>query len=130
MALQEHQGTYAGRLLDHMSHVRIKMKAVAQPGTLDAAPDRYAELVDQVWQENSYLPPQGDQSWREQAALRIAAGYEESDDDEAPDIIPEREEHVPESDFRGRGPGGILVGLLMVAVMVPVIVVVTAPHIL
>lgn len=115
-----------------MKQVRIKMKAVAQPAESEAAPDRYAELAAQVWEENSYLPSQDDQSWREQAALRIAAGYEEPEDDMAPDIIPVREEdgRLPGADPGGKGRGGILVALFMIAVIVPIVAVLTAPDIL
>ena len=111
-----------------MNQIRIKMKPARQAAESRPARDTYVALADQFLQENEYLPARGDQSWRERAALRIAGGYEAGDGDEVAFAAPE--ELVPEPAIDGKGRGGILVGLFMVCVIVPVIAVLTAPDIL
>ena len=105
-----------------------------RPTELPAAHD--PDLVDQFLQESDYLPARGDQSWgdqswREQAALGIAAGYEESDEIETPATIPTRNDRLSEPNFDGRsGKGALLAALFVSAILVPGAVILTAPEIL
>lgn len=106
------------------------MKSVAPPTEARTERDSNSALADQFLQDNDYLPLRGDQSWREQAALRIAGGYEPKDDGDAPDAIPEREDRSPPSEFGGRNGGGIVAALFIAAIIVPTVAVLTAPDIL
>jgi len=105
------------------------MRPVNRPTELPAA--HHHDLVDQFLQESDYLPNRDDQSWREQAALRIAAGYEERDEIEAPATIPTPDDRLSESSFDGRsGKGALLAALFVSAILIPGAVILTAPEIL
>jgi hypothetical protein len=113
-----------------MTQRRIKMKSVEQPAESGAALDHNAALADQFLQDNDYLPVRGDQSWRERAALRIAPGYEPNDGDDGPDAMPVPEDRISGSELSGKGGGGILAAFFAMAIVVPTIVVLTAPGVL
>ena len=108
------------------------MKPVEQPA--EAVHEDYAALADQFLQENQYLPPRDDQSWREQAALRISGRPEQQDDeidmDDALDMVPVREDANSATDFASGRKGRVLVPLLMAMIIVPTVAVLTAPDIL
>lgn len=110
-----------------MTQKRIKMKSVAPPAETQ---DRSAVLVEQFLQDNDYLPARGDQSWREQAALRIAASYEQTDEVHAPDVLSAQDERNARPELGGRGGGGVVVAFLAAAIVVPAIAVLSAPDIL
>jgi hypothetical protein len=112
-----------------MNQKSIKMKSVNQPAELPVARDH--DFVDQFLQESDYLPVQGDQSWREQAALHIAAGYDEGDETETPSTIPTRADRLAESNFDGgTNWRALLVAFFAVAILIPAALIFTAPDIL
>ena len=117
-----------------MTQKRIKMKSVAPPMQTRAAEDsdaaRNAALADQFLQDNDYLPVRGDQSWRELAALRIAAEFEPKDKGDAPEATLAGEDRIPQSKFSSGSGGGIVAAIFAAAIIVPPIAALTAPEIL
>lgn len=106
------------------------MNADEQLADLGAADGGYAASADWFTQESGYLPPKGDQSWRELEAMRIVPAYEmfdagqmESDDSVA-------REQAPESDSTGWGLKGVIFALFSVPVVTFAIVALTSPGIL
>jgi len=105
------------------------MKSVDLPTQILATTDH--DFVDQFLQESDYLPAQGDQSWREQAALGIAAGYDEAGETETPATIPTRADRLSESNFERRSNrGALLAAVFVIAILIPGAVLLTAPDIL
>ena len=91
--------------------------------------------ADQLWQESEYLPPRGDQSWRELDAARILErrgnhGADETADDETADTGLARPDYGAEFESTGLGWRGVIVALVMVAIIVPAIVLFTFPGML
>ena len=115
---------------DRMIRGHMEMKAGEELAELDEPGGRYAALADQLTQESGYLPPQGDQSWRELEALRIVPAYEKLGAGETANDDPMEQEQNPESDSPGRGLKGVMFVLLMVPVIAFAIVALTSPGIL
>ncbi len=69
----------------------------------DAVGDGHIILADQFWQDNDYLPPQNDQSWREREALGITT-FGKSVAEEAEELVspdPIQEEYIAERNDAG-----------------------------
>lgn len=109
------------------------MKMNEQPAEWCGAQDSNAALADQFWLESGYLPPQNDQSWREQEAMGFTVSQEDGFSDSPADGADEQpipQEQVLEPDSRGRGLKGVMFALLMVPVVAFAIAAFTAPGIL
>lgn len=98
-----------------------------------AAPD-FAALADQLIQGSWHLPPEGDQSWREQDALRIFSGHDKGDDEPpaAEDADAPGDESGPrlEPGFTPLRPAGILLSLTLATGLMFIVIVVSTPEIL
>jgi hypothetical protein len=113
-----------------MTH-NISMR-VDQAGTADSD---FAALADQLIQDSWHLPPEGDQSWREQDAQRIFSGHGKDDINEEPPAVEDDDAPGDESDVRGEPglplrPAGILLSLALATGLMFVVVIVSAPQIL
>ena len=106
------------------------MKADEQQAESHTARDAFDVLADQFRQDGGYLPPQGDQSWREREALGIVAAYEDSTADATADEDSIQQEYARDSDSIGRGHAGMVFALFVVAVIAVVIVAFASPGIL
>jgi hypothetical protein len=110
---------------------------VDQTGTADAgsAPGDFAALADRFIQDSWHLPPEGDQSWREQDAERIFSGHGKDAVNEEPPAVEEGDAPGDESDARDEPglplrPAGIFLSLAMATCLMCVVVVFSAPQIL
>jgi len=136
-----------------MTQDRPEIKADTEPMDSRAAQDRFEELADKIRQQG-YLPPQGDQSWREREAMRRAAydrGYTpppQSDqswrESEALRFVPLRDEsaeaaaskdiELPEPLAKPAsakvGSAGIIFAFFLVVAIGVIIVAFTAPEML
>ena len=116
-----------------MTHPKITMKADLQP---DAAGGDFAALADQLIQDAWHLPPEGDQSWREQDARRIFRGDGKHDINDGPpaqeeDDAPRNDaETPPEPVFQPPRVVGVLLPLALATVIVFFTVAFSAPEIL
>jgi hypothetical protein len=114
-----------------MTH-NISMR-VDQAGTADSD---FAALADQLIQDSWHLPPEGDQSWREQDAQRIFSGHGKDDINEEPPAVEDGDTPGDESDARDEPssmplrPAGILLSLALATGLMFVVVIVSAPQIL
>jgi hypothetical protein len=89
--------------------------------------------VDQFWLDSGYLPPQNDQSWREQEAMGFTVSHEDSFSDSPAEIADEEplyEVQALEPESPGRGLKGVMLALFMVPVMAFAIAAFSAPGIL
>jgi hypothetical protein len=106
------------------------MKPDEQLAEMDERHGRYHIPADWFNQEGGYLVPQGDQSWREQEALRIVPAHEKfgagqtANDDAAPS------EQIPDSESGGHGLKGAIFALLAVPIVAFAIAALTSPGIL
>ena len=115
-----------------MTHRKITVKVEQQPDSTGAD---FATLADQLIQESSYLPPQGDQSWREQDARRIFS--EQSEDDINPEEAPpaeiaarEEEDALSEPGFRSPRALGILLPVSLATFVIGMAVTFSMPEVL
>jgi hypothetical protein len=114
-----------------MTH-NIAMR-VDQAGT---AGSDFAALADQLIQDSWHLPPEGDQSWREQDAQRIFSGHGKDDINEEPPAVEDGDTPGDESDGRDEPgfmplrPAGILLSLALATGLMFVVIIVSAPQIL
>jgi hypothetical protein len=99
----------------------------------DTVDDGHIIPADQVWQDNDYLPPQNDQSWREREALGIAT-FGKGVADELVNSDPIQEEHIQEEHIAERSGTGrsrsMTVFFAVVAVIVLAVAALTLPDIL
>ena len=113
-------------------------KIIGKANRPDAAGDDLAALADQLIQDSWHLPPGGDQSWREQDALRIFSGHgkDEINDTEEPSAIEDIDPSDDGNDapyqpgFKPPGRFGILLPLAMATGLMLLVVAVSAPGIL
>lgn len=106
------------------------MKADEPPAELPETGDRFGELAEQFWQESGYLPPQDNQSWREQDARRINAVDERSPQEEPEDTDFVPQELAPAAEATGFGRVETLFALFTVAAIALFIMALTDPNIL
>jgi hypothetical protein len=106
------------------------MKADEQLAKMDEPHGHYAGPADWFTQESGYLAPQGDQSWREQEALRIVPAHEKFDAGETANDEPAASEQDPDYVAGGRGFKGVIFALLAVPVIAFAMVALTSPGIL
>jgi len=114
-----------------MTHRKITVKVEQQPDSTGAD---FATLADQLIQESSYLPPQGDQSWREQDARRIFSGQSEDDvnHEEAEPVegSGEEEDAPSEPGFRSPKALGILLPVSLATFVIGMAVTFSMPEVL
>lgn len=118
-----------------MTRPNIIMKADAPAGTADGD---FAALANQLIEDNWHLPPGGDQSWREQDALRIFSAYGESEINDTPEHESAMDAEQPDDEkpaqyqpgFRPHRVASILLPLAMATCLASVIVAISAPQIL
>ena len=105
---------------------QITMKTDQQPGTVGGD---FAALADQLIQDAWHLPPEGDQSWREQDACRIFSLDGQHDINDEPPA--QEEDDAPlEPVFRAPRVVGVLLPLALATVIVFFTVAFSAPEIL
>lgn len=135
-----------------MSQGRPETKADAEPADSRAERDRFEALADKIRQEShlpsqddqswrereairlsaydrGYIPPQGNQSWREREALLFVPAQENDTADVERDREPPLSVLPPVSTTKG-GQGGILLAFLLVAAIALGIVALAHPEIL
>lgn len=104
-----------------------------QSGTADTD---FAALADQFLQSSWHLPPEGDQSWREQDAQRIFSGLGKDEINQEPPATEDAGPADGESDthyepgFPPLRPGAVLLSLGLASGLMFAVVVVSAPGIL
>jgi hypothetical protein len=104
-----------------------------QSGTADTD---FAALADQFLQSSRHLPPEGDQSWREQDAQRIFSGHGKDETNQEPPAAEDADPADGESDahyepgFPPLRPGVVLLSLVLATGLMFAVVVVSAPGIL
>ena len=113
-----------------MTHRKITLKAEQQQADMPSMD--FGTLADQFIQESAYLPPQGDQSWREQDALRIFSGQGEDEVNPTEDMSTEvvQEEPLPEPGFDSPKVLGILLPVSLATFVMVLAVTFSMPEIL
>ena len=92
--------------------------------------EKFAEGAGHFWQDGGYLPPQDDQSWREQDAQRIVTAGQPVTDAELADVDAFMDEAVPQSEFAGFGRVEFFFAFFTAAAIALLIVALTVPDIL
>ena len=115
---------------DRMAEEAVGMKTQMQPVEPRPADDPFAEGAEQFWHDNGYLPPQDDQSWREQDAHRIVTAGQAVSSDEPASAEPAGHEPAAPTEVSGFGRVETFFALFTVTAIAIFIVALTAPNIL
>src|SRR5215469_3739176 len=113
-----------------MTHRKIILKSERQP---DLSGADFGTLADQLIQESSYLPPEGDQSWREQDARRIFSGQNEDEvnpTEDVPTAAAREEEALPGPSLESPKALGILLPVSLATFVMVIAVTFSMPEIL
>jgi hypothetical protein len=114
-----------------MTHRRIILRAEQQP---DRPSADYGSRAEQLIEDSSYLPLEGDQSWREQDARRIFSAQSEDEvnyEDYAPaDVAAESDDTSAEPRLESRKVVGVLLPISLATFVMVLAVTVSMPEIL